>query len=188
MRQLALLNLKPGDKVVDLGVCEIWSFVETPLEITIVNLPGVDLKPVGASIHAFRLVTSDATDLKDYSDNHFDLVFSNSVIQHVGGEEQELAFAREARRLALLCADAVGLVPAGTAHRHSALVALPELVRKRMIDRWRRKLPAWTEMIEVTTVISRKKLKSYFPDGTLITERVADIPKSYAMYRAAARD
>jgi len=39
-------------------------------------------------------------------------------------------------------------------------------------------------MVQGTTVISRKKLQSYFPDGTLITERVAGIPKSYTAYRS----
>ena len=89
MKQLARLSLKAGDKIIDLGgTCEIWDFVETPLDVTIVNLPGVDVKPAADSRHSFHFVVGDATRL-DYDDNHFDLVFSNSVIEHVGGEKQE---------------------------------------------------------------------------------------------------
>ena len=187
MKQLARLSLKAGDKIIDLGgTCEIWDFVETPLDVTIVNLPGVDVKPAADSRHSFHFVVGDATRL-DYDDNHFDLVFSNSVIEHVGGEKQEQAFAREARRLApsyYVQTPSVWF----PLEAHSGVPfwwALPDRLRQRIIERWRKKLPAWTEMIEGTTVISRKKLERYFPDGTLITERVAGIPKSYAVFRTA---
>src|SRR6185369_4632274 len=66
MRQLSLLNLKGGERVIDLGgTCAIWEYVETPLDITIVNLPGVDVREAGQSHHRFHFVTGDATAL-DY--------------------------------------------------------------------------------------------------------------------------
>jgi hypothetical protein len=186
MRQLALLGLSGGERVIDLGgTCDIWQFVETPLDITIVNLPGIDVKDAGPSHHRFHFVTGDATAL-DYPDDHFDVVFSNSVIEHVGGEEKELAFAREVRRLA----------PAYQVQTpsiwfplepHTGIPfwwALPQAVRERIIAGWKTRLPDWSEMVEGTTVITRKKLQSYFPDARLITERVAGIPKSYTAFRS----
>ncbi|MFL6720878.1 MAG: class I SAM-dependent methyltransferase [Sphingomonas sp.] len=187
MKELARLNLQAGDKVIDLGgTCEIWDFIDTPLDITIVNLPGVDVRRSGASRHQFHFVEGDATDLKQFPDGHFDLVFSNSVIEHVGGEQKERAFAREARRLgrAYYVQTPSIWFPL---EAHSGMPfwwALPQAVRKRMIDHWRLRLPDWAGMIEGTTVITRRQLRSYFPDGKIITERVAGIPKSYAVYRA----
>jgi len=100
MQQLAVLRLRGGERVIDLGgTCDIWKYVETPLEITIVNMPGVDVRASGPSHHRFDFVTGDATAL-DYADDQFDIVFSNSVIEHVGGDEKERAFAHEVRRLA----------------------------------------------------------------------------------------
>ena len=186
MRQLSLLNLKSGERVIDLGgTCAIWEYVETPLDITIVNLPGVDVREAGQSHHRFHFVTGDATAL-DYPDDHFDVVFSNSVIEHVGGEQKERDFAREVRRLA----------PAYQVQTPSIWFplephtgvpfwwALPRGIRNRIIAGWRTKLPEWSEMVEGTTVITRRKLRDYFPDAKLITERVAGIPKSYTAFRA----
>jgi hypothetical protein len=188
MRQLSLLKLKGGERVIDLGgTCEIWNFVQTPLDITIVNLPGVDIKNSEPSPHKFHFVTGDATNLKEYADGQFDVVFSNSVIEHVGGEENERAFAREVRRLApsyYVQTPSIWF----PLEPHTGIPfwwALPRSMRKRMIERWKPELPTWTAMVEGTTVITRKKLQSYFPDGKLITERLAGIPKSYTIYRSA---
>jgi hypothetical protein len=188
MRSLALLHLQPGDRVIDLGgTTQIWNFIETPLEITIVNLPGVEVETAGATRHNFRFIEGDATDLRQFPNNHFDLVFSNSVIEHVGGRENERAFAHEARRLApsyYVQTPSIWF----PLEAHSGVPfwwALPSSLRRRLIKRWRKTLPAWAEMIEGTTVIRRSTLKSYFPDGVIITERLAGIPKSYAVYRMA---
>jgi Methyltransferase domain len=186
MRHMALLDLRGGERVIDLGgTTEIWDFLETPLDITIVNLPGVDIRADSGSRHKFHFVTGDATKL-EYPDNHFDLVFSNSVIEHVGGEAKERDFAREVRRLApsyYVQTPSIWF----PLEPHTGIPfwwAIPRAIRSRMIARWKRELPAWTAMIEGTTVITRKKLRSYFPDGTLITERLAGIPKSYTVYRS----
>ena len=186
MRQLNLLNFKGGERVIDLGgTCAIWEFVETPLDITIVNLPGVDNQDSGNSRHRFHFVTGDATAL-DYPDNHFDAVFSNSVIEHVGGDEKERAFAREVRRLApAYCVQTPSIWFPLEPHTGIPFWwALPRRVRMRIIERWKSRLPAWSEMVEGTTVITRAQLRSYFPDGRILTERVAGIPKSYTVYRS----
>lgn len=67
------------------------------VRITILNLPS-DLQGTDSDI--FSHAAGDACDLNEYSDNSFDIVHSNSVIEHVGDWTRIKAFAGETRRLA----------------------------------------------------------------------------------------
>lgn len=67
------------------------------VKITILNLP-CDL--VGAEDHIFSYVAGDACDMAEYPDHSFDIVHSNSVIEHVGNWDRIKSFAKEVRRMA----------------------------------------------------------------------------------------
>jgi hypothetical protein len=70
------------------------------------------------------------------------------------------------------------------AHNHMPFWwAYPEPMKRHFVERWRRKLPAYTEMIEGTTVILRRDLQRLFPESTILTEKVLGIPKSYMVWR-----
>jgi hypothetical protein len=184
-----IFALRPGTRIIDLGgTSEIWNLVKTPLDITIVNLPSVKTMKSVSSHHQLTLVEGDATQLGDYGDNSFDIVFSNSVIEHVGGEANERKFAGEARRLApSYFVQTPSIYFPIEAHTGIPLWwAIPRFVRGRLNRRWERILPDWNKMVVGTTVISRRQFQTYFPDGTMRTERVMGIPKSYYVYRVAA--
>ncbi len=72
-------------------------FEKHAVKITILNLP-CDL--VGNESRFFTYSTGDACDMSEYPDNCYDIVHSNSVIEHVGNWEKIKAFSRETRRLA----------------------------------------------------------------------------------------
>lgn len=65
--------------------------------ITILNLP---CEISGQDSELFKYAVGDACDLSVYPDHAFDIVHSNSVIEHVGNWEKVKAFARETRRVA----------------------------------------------------------------------------------------
>ena len=46
-----------------------------------------------------------------------------------------------------------------------------------------KKLPAWTDMVKGTTVLSRRSIKKFFDDATVMTERKFLFPKSYIAYK-----
>ena len=46
-----------------------------------------------------RLVMGDATDMKQFSERQFDVVFSNSVLEHVGGPPDQHRMADEVMRV-----------------------------------------------------------------------------------------
>lgn len=187
MAQLeTLMGLKPGMRVMDLGgQPHIWNFIETPLDIVILNLPGIAMPAPPESIHTFKYVEGDACDVNQYRDNDFEFVFSNSVIEHVGGEDKQRAFAKEVRRLApRYWVQTPSIWFPIEAHTGMPFwFVMPGFMRAAFIRNWEKKLPAWTDMVKGTTVISRRAMEEFFPDASLLTERKFALPKSYIFYK-----
>jgi hypothetical protein len=180
------LSVRPQERVIDLGgEPAIWSLVEIPLNVTIVNLPGVAQKPPADGRHRFSMVEGDACALYQYADNSFDIVFSNSVIEHVGGEAEQAAFAREARRLARRYWVQTPSIwfPVEAHTGFPFWFVLPRAFRALMMRRWRGKLPEWTDMVAGTTVISRRRLSALFPDAVFRAERKFGVVKSNIAYK-----
>jgi hypothetical protein len=179
------MGLTPHTRILDLGGHpKIWQQVEFPLDITLLNLPGGFDTDVDVSPHRVRYVEGDACDVSEFDRGDFDLIYSNSVIEHVGPEHRQQAFASEVRRL-------------GTRYwvqtpskwfpieAHCGMPLwwfYPEHVRESFIERWRKSLPAWTEMVEGTRVLHLDHLRDLFPGASTYTEWMFGFPKSYAMY------
>ncbi|XQQ06793.1 MAG: class I SAM-dependent methyltransferase [Leptolyngbya sp. IPPAS B-1204] len=181
---LELVKPPSGAKIIDLGGTPyMWELVPHDFEVTLVNLPGT-VRPHG--YHQIRFIEADATNLKDvFSDQSFDVVFSNSVIEHVGDESKQADFAQEVYRLGKAYwvqtpSDRWPIEP------HTGFPfywQLPEFARQHLKRSWKKKLPVWTEMVEGTRVISRKQMQALFPDGKLYIERAFLLEKSYVIYR-----
>lgn len=181
-----LMQIRPGQRVIDLGgSTKIWKFVDTPLNVTVVNLESQRIDEFTYGAHRFTIVRGDATGLRDFPDGSFDLVFSNSCIEHVGGADQQAAFAREVRRLAPSY-----FVQTPSIHfpveAHTGLPFwwyYPESVRRSMIQRWERQRPAYGAFIAGTRVLTRPTLEELFPDAEVHAERVLGLVKSHILYR-----
>ena len=72
--------------------------VPSRLNLTILNLPGI-ARTAYPSHHHITYVEGDACNTQGFKERSFDVVFSNSVIEHVGPPQKQAEFAREARRL-----------------------------------------------------------------------------------------
>lgn len=85
-------------RILDIGgTQEYWTmmgFNSPDIKITLLNL---NEQPVNSD--NFSSVVGDATNLKEYADNSFDIVFSNSVIEHLYTTENQQKMANEARRV-----------------------------------------------------------------------------------------
>ncbi len=91
-------------RIIDLGgEPNYWTLFERDMldacgvRILLVNPGGVD-EPADPTL--FDLLDGDACALPQYADDSFDLVHSNSVLEHVGDWPRMEAFAAECRRLA----------------------------------------------------------------------------------------
>jgi SAM-dependent methyltransferase len=185
---LEVMKPAPGMRVLDLGgQPEIWDSVQPTLDITCVNLPGVS-HTSHRTHHRVTYVEGDACDLHQFHRRDFDIVFSNSVIEHVGDGHRRFRFAREVLRLS----DHYWIQ---TPSRWFPLEAhcgmplwwfYPEALRAWFLRRWRRKLPAWAEMVAGTSVVSPAELKAILPGCEIRYERIFGLTKSMVAHSRAA--
>ena len=124
----------------------------------------------------------------------FDLVFSNSLLEHVGGHAQRRALAEEVRALAPRhwVQTPYRYFPVEPHWLFPGMQFLPVAARARVARSWPlvHTLPAsldeavsdvlWTELVGVT------ELRSYFPDSRVVRERMGGLTKSIVAVRTRA--
>lgn len=85
-------------RVLDVGgTQEFWekmAFVSDDVQITVYNL---SITPI--SYPGLISMVGDARNMREFADKEFDLVFSNSVIEHVGDISQQRQMAQEVQRV-----------------------------------------------------------------------------------------
>ena len=181
------MKITGGERVIDLGgTIEFWNDLTIPLKITVVNLPGEVTRLENGTVHDVTFREGNACAVDFAEDMSFDIAFSNSVIEHVGDEDRQVAMAGEVRRLAPnYWVQTPSIWFPIEAHNHMPFWWFyPEALKARFIANWRRKLPAWTTMVEETTVIPRKDMQRFFPDAQIYTERVLGWTKCYTAYKS----
>ncbi len=182
------VGLTPGTRVIDLGgLPSFWRFCPIPLDVTIVNMDIAQIRRTDFGGHRFTIVQGDATALPQFANDSFDLVFSNSTIEHVGGPVARAAFAGEVRRLA----PAYYVQTPSIAFPYEVHTGLPfwwrypPALRARIIARWRRTNPVLAEFAAGTVVVRLPELKAIFPDAQIAAERVLGFTKSHILWRRA---
>jgi SAM-dependent methyltransferase len=191
-RLIRMLNIKAGTRVLDLGGSPvIWENVPIPLDVTVLNLPGgipsFELQSFDArtSIHTFHFFEGDACNATQFADHSFDLAFSNSVIEHVGPQEKQKAFAREVLRIGKSYWVQTPS-PWFPIEAHTGMPFYwfyPIQIRESLMRRSRRKLPTWwNEYVAETRVLSRRQMSELFPNARMYVEFLGGFPKSYAAY------
>ena len=183
-------------RVLDLGGTEeYWSllpegFLEAHgAEVTVLNVPGAVTPAAGGP---FRFVEGDACSLPQYADGAFDVVHSNSVLEHVGDWARMEAFAREVRRLApsYFVQTPNFWFPVEPHWMAPVFHWLPRPMRVGMFLRFQlghaRRCDTVGEavrMVEHARLLDRRMFQCLFPDATHITERVLGLPKSLIAVR-----
>lgn len=163
-------------------------FVKTrPVEITLINRE--PNKIVGEK---FTEVMGDATDLSGFDNNAFDLVHSNSVIEHVGDWSAMAAMAREVRRLApaYYVQTPNFWFPVEPHFRFAFFHWLPEQIRYRLVMAFAlgfadRKETVHDAMARVQSarLLDKRQMEALFPDAAHRQERVFGLSKSHIAIR-----
>lgn len=166
---------------------------QRPERIDCVNLHPVDWDGKEFPEHRITTTVADGCAL-GIQDGSYDILFSNSVIEHVGDWERQQAFAREARRVG----KRVWVqTPAYECPIEPHFLApfvhwLPVAIRRRVLRWWtpwgwltKPSQATVDETICYTRLLTKKQFQELFPDCEIITERLLGIlPKSYVAYRA----
>ena len=176
-----MFALRDGTTILDLGGQPmIWKAVPAKLDITILNLPGI-ANVEHETHHTIRYVEGDACNVVGVGDKSFDVVFSNSVIEHVGDAGFRSAFAREARRIgkSYWVQTPSKYFPIEPHNGMPFWWFYPASLRRSIQDGWRKKLPEWTEMIDGTDVVSHEEMTALFPEADVMVEHFCGLPKSY---------
>jgi len=178
-------------RILDVGGTErYWEtmgFADSGHEITLLNLTEAETR------HPNILsVAGDASSMPQFDDNQFDIVFSNSVIEHLRCREKQQQMAAEVRRLAkkylvqtpnyyfpiephflfpgfhfLPVASRIWLL------RHHSLGSYP-----RVEDYQRAR-----ELVSEIRLITEAELRAMFPDATILHERIYGMTKSLLAIR-----
>lgn len=157
------------------------------LDITVVNLADDAVKD-----DRFTVQRGDATSMPEFADNAFDVVHSNSVIEHVGRWKQMSAMAREVRRLAprYFVQTPNYWFPYEPHFRSLFFHWLPEPMR--VNKAMRRRLGSFPiaptiddaqRYIEDSILLDAKRFMHLFPDARLDRERVYGFTKSLIAIR-----
>jgi hypothetical protein len=175
---------EPGywDQVGDLLSGRRW-------RVTLVNLTTFSAK--GGRLES---VAGDARDLRPFCDMSFDVVHSNSVIEHVGRWHDMQAMAREVRRLApnYFVQTPYFWFPIEPHCTTAFFHWMPESVRVSMLMRRRRGI--WGQapdvdtamrQIQSNTLLDFRMLSALFPDANIYRERFCGLTKSLIAVRKA---
>lgn len=160
---------------------------ERNLRFTLVNLGG-DSRDEGP----FSIRPGNACDLSEYADDSFDVVHSNSVIEHVGHWPEMKAMAGEVRRLAptyFLQTPNVSF-PIEPHFGLPLIHWLPEQARAAILYAPKGKFipreapyDAAIEMVQRVVLLSRYQMRQLFPDARIVAERFLGFAKSWIAVR-----
>lgn len=203
-RRIARLNGLIADHVAAKGHCRLldmggttgfWSVWRDLLDfehlsVTCVNLEAVQQDETPDLPVVFHV--GDACSMPEFADDSFDVVFSNSVIEHVGLWPNKMRFAQEARRLApsYLIQTPNFWFPVDPHSRTAFLHWLPRTLSYRIHMSVRTGFyPKTADIDEAMTyaedadMLDRRQMAHLFPDAYIEAERFMLMTKSILAVR-----
>jgi len=160
-----------------------------------INIFSLNLKPEKQEYQNITPITGDATDLSQFEDQSFDVVFSNSVIEHLFVFENQRRMAAEVKRVGKMYwvqtpnywfpVEPHFLIPGWQWFPIGLRVAIIRRWRCGSLGPYPDPLKARTAVEEIH-LLTRKKLEALFPDATIHVERFCGLVKSWTATGSSA--
>ncbi|MCS3924961.1 methyltransferase domain-containing protein [Methanosalsum natronophilum] len=178
-------------KIIDIGgTVSFWEKADfagnDDYLITIVNIFHVD------SVYSnIQTSIGDAKNLTEYPDNYFDIAFSNSVIEHVGGSKEQIQMATELKRLAneYFLQTPNFYFPFEPHFHYPFFQFLPFRIKVflvRNFDLGRRKKASCNkkayEIIKSVNLLRKKDIETLFPEGKIYEEKLFGLTYSLIVH------
>jgi hypothetical protein len=154
----------------------------------------VNLKTLESHSENIRCVIGDATAMPEFEDKSFDIVFSNSVIEHVGDFESQAAMAATVRRIGryYFIQTPNYCFPIEPHFLFPFANRLPIGVQYVVARYW----PGHTRINDFSAkskeylrtrnrLLKLRELRELFPDGTVVKERFLGMVKSFIVHNAS---
>lgn len=185
-----LARLENPVHILDVGGTEdFWRLAGVPagkeVSITLLNL---DRLPT--TLPNVTSIAGDARDLR-FPDSGFDVVFSNSVIEHVGGPEDQRKMADEVRRVGKrhFIQTPNKYFPIEPHFMFPFYQFLPKSLQIRLLQRftlgWIKRTPDRGEagrLIAGIRLLDKSEFKALFPDSRIFEEKFLGLTKSFVAY------
>lgn len=192
-RFLELLKPTVGTRILDVGgSIQTWTGIPVRPDITVLNTHTIEYArtPAGPRINT---VVGDGCNLH-YPSDSFDIVFSNSVIEHVGSFERQQKFAEECSRMAPtlwiqtparsffmeshLLTPFIHFFP-----RHLQRALLRNFTVWGLLER-----PSTTQVeafLDEVRLLTYREMKLLFSDCDILREKICGFTKSYIAVRGS---
>ncbi|HEV8083016.1 MAG TPA: class I SAM-dependent methyltransferase [Chitinophagaceae bacterium] len=167
---------------------ESMNFTENnKVNITLLNLY---LTPV--KYKNFSSIIGDACDLSNFGDNHFDIIFSNSVIEHLFTRENQIKMASEIRRVGkyYYIQSPNYYFPIEPHWLFPFFQFLPFRVRVILTKNFNlghykksKTQEAAIQRVNEVQLLTEKEMKNLFPEGKVYREKFFGLVKSVTMYK-----
>ena len=186
-----LASLEDHVDILDIGgTQEFWTLMTggDPGDIR-VTLLNIEHQPVSSS--KFVSAVGDARSMPQFPDRSFDVVFSNSVIEHVGGYGEQRRMASEVIRVGkrYFVQTPNKRFPLEPHFLFPWFQYLPSWARAGMVNRfdvgWYKRIPDYAAAkaeVDSIQLLTKKKFAALFPGAHLHVEKLAGLPKSFVAY------
>jgi hypothetical protein len=192
-----VLAERPDCRIIDLGgTHHFWGTWAGLIDWTRTSVTCVNLDPAhfatGADTGRVTMLQGSACDLAGISDGAYDIAFSNSVIEHVGGWANMRAMAAEAARVAprYLIQTPYYWFPVEPHARTPFLHWLPQswayritMLRKCGFYDRARTVDQAMAIIEDARMLDARQMAALFPDAVIARERFLGLTKALIAVR-----
>lgn len=178
-------------KILDIGGTQYYwekvNFLENDdIEIILLNVSKEEINhPM------LKSIAGDARRLIDIKDKEFDIVFSHSVIEHVGGFDDQRRMAEEIKRVGkrYFLQTPNRFFPVETHFLFPMFQFIPLCIKVWLVSHfdigWYRRTPDKKKALEIVKsirLLTKKELCELFPEGRIDGERFFGLTKSFLVY------